>query len=143
MPSHSLSPSRTRLLALPVLMLAMALAAAACGGGKTPAPAGNLSGPASFDVSLGDNFFEPKEFAVKAGQQVTFSLSNDGAAIHNMRIAGRDNKYNTKDDAVSDPGLVNAGDSATLAWTAPTKAGTIKLRCDFHPNQSTGTIIVE
>lgn len=97
----------------------------------------------TFDVSMGDNFFEPNEFTVPAGATVTFNLTNDGAAIHNMRVAGADNEYNTDDDVVSDPDLVNAGETATVEWTAPDEAGTIDFLCDFHPTDMTGTITVE
>lgn len=97
----------------------------------------------TFDVSMGDNFYEPNEFTVPAGATVTFNLSNDGAAIHNMRVAGADNEFNTDDDAVSEPALVPGGETATVTWTAPDEPGTIDLLCDFHPTDMTGTITVE
>jgi plastocyanin len=92
---------------------------------------------------MGDNFFKPKEFTVKTGQKVTFNLTNEGAAIHNMRVAGADNEYNTDDDALSDPPQFSPGDTGTLEWTAPDKAGEIDLKCEFHPTDSTGVIKVE
>ena len=82
--------------------------------------------------------------AVKAAASVTFDLKNEGVAIHNMRIAGPDGSYNTDDDAVSDPQLVNAGEAATLAWTAPAQPGEMKFQCDFHVSVGmVGTITVE
>jgi len=125
---------------LPALAAGLALLAYACGdnGGS-----GGNAGPSSFNVSMGDNFFEPNKFPVKTGQRITINLQNDGAAIHNMRVAGADNKYNNEDDAVSDPENISPGDSGSLVWTAPGKAGVINLRCDIHPTDSTGTIIVE
>ncbi len=105
--------------------------------GETP-PAG---GPIA--VSQGDNFFEPKEVTVKAGASVTFDITNDGAAIHNMHVAGADGRFDTADDVVSDPNLLRGGGTATLAWTAPAQAGDVPFRCDFHPTEMTGTITVE
>ena len=144
------------------LILGIALLAAACGGdddgasGETPAadePAADDAddaGPVSFDVSMGDtfepevtNFFELNEFTVSPGQEVTFNLTNDGDAIHNMRSAGGDGEYDTDDDTVSNPDLFQAGDAGTLVWTAPDEAGEIIFRCDFHPLDMIGTISVE
>ncbi len=105
--------------------------------GETPRAGGAIA------VSQGDNFFDPKEVTVKAGASVTFDITNDGAAIHNMHIAGADGRFDAADDAVSDPNLLRGGDTATLAWTAPAQAGDVPFRCDFHPTEMTGTITVE
>lgn len=107
--------------------------------GGTPPPANGDT----FDVSMGDNFFEPDEFTVSAGSTITFNLTNDGVAIHNMRISGEDNEYTTGDDAVSDPDVVSGGQTATLTWTAPDSPGEIPFRCDFHPVDMVGTITVQ
>jgi len=132
---------------LPATLVSIALLAYACGGGGGDDSGDNgdngADGPVSFDVSMGDNFFEPNEFTVKTGQKVTFNLTNGGAAIHNMRVAGADNEYNTDDDALSDPSQFSPGDTGTLEWTAPDKAGEIDLKCEFHPTDSTGIIKVE
>jgi plastocyanin len=60
-----------------------------------------------------------------------------------MRIAGADNVFNSDDDAVSDPDLVAAGDTATVEWTAPDEAGEYDFYCDFHTTDMIGTITVE
>ncbi len=92
---------------------------------------------------MGDNFFEPNTFSVGPGQQVTFKLVNDGVLPHNMRVDGGDGAYNSDDDTLSDPTLIQAGDSGTLVWTAPDEPGEITFRCDFHPVDMIGTITVE
>ncbi len=136
------------------LILSIALLAAACGGGddgdgetpaadETPADGADNAEPIATDVSMGDNFFEASEFTLSPGQQVTFNLTNDGQAIHNMRVDGGDDEYDTDDDTVSDPDLFQAGDTGTLVWTAPDETGTIIFRCDFHPTEMIGTISVE
>ena len=136
-----------RAVILPATLVSIALLAYACGGGGGDDSGDNgdngADGPVSFDVSMGDNFFEPNEFTVKSGQKVTFNLTNGGIAIHNMRVAGADNEYNTDDDALSDPEQFSPGDTGTLEWTAPDKAGEIDLKCEFHPTDSTGIIKVE
>jgi plastocyanin len=103
---------------------------------------GNGGGDVAFDISMTDTDYAPSELTVPTGSTVTLNLTNDGAAIHNLRIAGADNDYDTDDDAVSDPDLVAAGEVATVEWVAPDEAGVIDFRCDFHPDLG-GTITVE
>ncbi|HEY5625694.1 MAG TPA: plastocyanin/azurin family copper-binding protein [Dehalococcoidia bacterium] len=107
----------------------------------TATPSGPSSG--GIDVVMGDNFFDPSAITIAAGDTVTFNLTNEGVAIHNMRTAGEDAEYNTEDDAVSDPDLVTGGGLATLEWTAPDAPGEILFRCDFHPIDMIGTITVQ
>ena len=95
----------------------------------SPTPQGTPSGTPSGGVAVGmkDNLFEPKDLTVNAGASVAFELKNDGVAVHNMRIAGPDGKYNTADDAVSDPNIVQAGGTSTVTWTAPAQAGQVQF----------------
>jgi plastocyanin len=114
-------------------------------GEPTPPPAGDGTPPTAdiFVVSMGDNFFDPAEFTVPAGATITFDISNDGSAIHNMRIAGPDGEYNTDDDTVSSPDLFMGGDAGTLVWEVPSSSGEIIFHCDFHPVEMVGTIAVQ
>lgn len=98
--------------------------------GASPKPQETPAG--GIVVAMKDNLFEPADLTVKAGESVTIDLKNEGVAIHNMRIAGADGTYQTDDDAVSDPQLVQAGATATLSWTAPDQPGEMKFQCDFH-----------
>jgi plastocyanin/heme-degrading monooxygenase HmoA len=117
--------------------------------GETPTPGGETGGATdggaggAIAVSMTDNKFDPAELEVGAGAAVTLNITNDGSAIHNMRIAGPDGNYNTDDDAVSDPNLVTGGSEAVIEWTAPDTAGEIKFQCDFHPTEMLGTITVQ
>ena len=139
-----------------IAMVALSLAATACGGsdgdgdnGDDGGPtdgaataAADDGGPVSFDISLTDNVFEPKEYTVDEGAEVTFNITNDGTAIHNMRVAGADNAFNTADDAVSDQ-IIAAGATSTVEWTAPDESGTYDFQCDYHLPDMSGTITVE
>ena len=142
--SRLASPRRRRWLMAAVLALTLgtALLAAACGGGSsairiTPAGAG-----ATLDITVGDNFYRPDEFRVQAGQRVTLKVKNEGQAVHTVRLAGPDGRYETDDDTQIDPPMIKPGETVALAWTAPTEPGTYNFRCDYHPEE-TGTITVE
>ena len=106
----------------------------------TPGDGGDGEGIA---VTMDDNFFAPDAITVPVAQEVTVNLMNDGSAIHNMQIAGADNEYGTDDDAVSDPQIVNGGAQATVVWQTPDAPGEIDFRCEYHPDQMTGTITVQ
>jgi plastocyanin len=144
-----------------VALLVLPLLGIACGGdddddggtstaaATTPAGTGDGEddGETTLDISMGDNFYEldgEKNPVLKfpSGAKVTINLTNDGTAIHNMRFDGEDVKFDTADDAASDPTLVTAGQTAVLEWDAP-EAGAYNYRCDFHPTDMFGTIEVE
>lgn len=155
MVSHLSRRARLALLA-GVAALGLALLAAACGGGgdeeTNETPTGNATaaggGPVTLTWTMGDNFFQADAeknptLEVSAGASVTINLENKGTAIHNMRFAGDDNKYNTSDDAASEPALFNAGDKGVIKFTAPAKPGTYDYQCDFHPTDMKGKIVVK
>jgi plastocyanin len=114
--------------------------------GGTPPPNGDGNGP--IPVIMNDNSFDPDEITVPAGASVTFNLTNEGGAIHNMHIAGPDGEYSEDfceggGDPCSDPTRVRGGDAATLTWEVPPSTGEVDFRCDFHPQQMTGKITIE
>ena len=139
---------RSRLIALLALALsALLVLSFACVGGDDDDGAdgtgnGGNGEEVTFDVEMTDEAYTPSDFTVARGAQVTLNLTNAGMAIHNVRIAGEDDEYNTADDAVSDPDLITGGDTGTVKWTAPNKAGEYKYQCDIHPNLG-GIITVE
>lgn len=138
---------------VPVWLLSAGLVlafSAACGGGSSDSGSASAAPATSFDLVASDsgstNFFEFKgkkqpNLVVKAGTEVTVSVTNKGKAIHNLRIAGVDNAFNTSDDFVSKPDKISAGGKASLAFKIE-KPGSYKFHCDFHP-ESTGTITVQ
>lgn len=103
------------------------------------------------EIVMGDNFFEPTDITVAAGDTVAFNLTNEGVAIHNMRIAQPDGNYSDGGiceldgpDPCSDPNAVAGAQTAVLEWEAPDAPGTqIPFRCDFHQVEMTGTITIQ
>ncbi len=116
-------------------------------------PADGETAGAAIAVSMGDNFFELEgerepDIPVPLGGQVTFNLTNDGFAIHNLHIAGTDNEYGDAfcetggDEPCSDPNLFAGGDTGNITFSFD-ETGTFVFRCDFHPVEMVGTITVE
>ncbi|MCH7998508.1 MAG: cupredoxin domain-containing protein [Chloroflexi bacterium] len=96
----------------------------------------------TFDVSMGDNFFEPSELEVEAGQTFRINLTNAGEFIHNLRIAGADGEFETGDDLVSTPKFQTGGESGELVGQID-KPGVYSFRSDSQSTEMTGTITVK
>jgi len=107
----------------------------AIGGVVTEASGGALQ------TAAGDNFYTLNNLKVPLNETTTISIDNEGVIPHNMRIAGADGEWNTADDSVSDPDLILGGQSAVVEFT-PTLAGTYTFRCDIHPAEQGGVIVV-
>ena len=88
-----------------------------------------------------DNAFTLNNLKVPLNETTTIEITNEGSAIHNMRIAGPDGEFNTDDDSVSDPDQISGGTTAVLEFT-PTLAGKYTFQCDFHPTEMGGVIVV-
>ncbi len=121
-------------------------ASSATPAGGSPSGSGAASpaaGGGNLTITMTDNKFDPTSLTASAGADVTITATNKGTAIHNVRIAGPDGRFNTADDTVSDPSLVSGGGTATVKWKAPSAAGDILFQCDFHPTDMKGTITVK
>jgi plastocyanin len=109
---------------------------ASCGGGNddnastTSAPAQEAV-PAVVKVSIGDNFYKPKDVTIKRGQSI--SWRNQGAVAHTVT--------SDSDSTVKfDSGTVNPGGVYALK---PGTAGKITYHCTIHGTVQSGTITVE
>jgi plastocyanin len=119
--------------------------------GEEPPPDGGGGG--ADVVSMQDNFFQyqgQREPAISAaaGSEVTLDLVNDGLVVHNMHIAGPDNDYGEGlcegggEEPCSDPAQMDPGVEGTITFSFE-EAGEYVFRCDFHPVEMIGTIVVE
>lgn len=103
------------------------------------------------EIVMRDNSFDSNDITVTAGDTLTFNLTNEGVAVHNMRIAQADGNYSDDGvceldglDSCSDPTAVTSGQTAVLEWEVSAEAGAvIAFRCDFHPDEMTGTLTVQ
>ena len=69
-------------------------------------------------VDIGDNFFDPPDVAVEPGSTITWT--NNGDEPHTV----------TADDGSFDSGVLNSGDSYTVAFGGQ---GTVTYHCEIHP----------
>jgi plastocyanin len=69
-------------------------------------------------VNIGDNFFDPPNAAVEPGSTITWT--NNGDEPHTV----------TADDGSFDSGMLNPGDSYTVAFDGQ---GTVTYHCAIHP----------
>jgi plastocyanin len=101
----------------------------------TPVPA-----DLSLDISVSDTAFEPAALSVEAGKTFSVKVTNTGAFVHKLRIAGADGEFETEDDIVG--GLVDPGGSGELSGKIDA-AGSYPFRDDFRPTQIQGTLTVQ
>ncbi len=93
----------------------------------------------AISLSIGDNFFDPEEITVTAGQKYVLNLANGGTATHDFWAAGSDGKTQTGDDVRTDPIPGGGTASVKIKYDNP---GTYYFVCTFHAGQG-GTIIVK
>ena len=85
--------------------------------------------------------FIPNAISANAGQVVEIVLTNVGSVAHNLRLAGIDDEYNTRDDWLTNPATLFAGDTGTVVVKLD-DPGTYAFRCDFHATLQLGTFTV-
>ncbi len=99
----------------------------------TAAPTAPPAPPATtFDVVATDNAFDNTALSVPVGQEITITLKNDGAAIHNLHIPDL--------TVTSQP--LPGGQAETITFTVAS-AGTYNFLCDFHPVEMVGTVTAQ
>ena len=106
--------------------------------GQTPAATLNLT---SIGAETGSRFV-PDTLTGPAGQVIAIVVENKGTVSHNLRVSGPDKAYDTPDDFQMPPNVIKAGESQTLLVKID-EPGTYPFRCDFHPLDQLGTLILQ
>ena len=83
--------------------------------------------------------FEPNVVNGKAGEVIEFQVRNEGTVAHNLTVSGPDKEYGTPDDFTMNS--IDAGEESTLRVKLNTP-GTYPFRCDLHPEQQIGSLIL-
>ena len=102
------------------------------------------SGPSTkINVTMTDFQFQPNLFTVPAGQEITFSSTNNGAVVHNFVIM---NKGTTAGPFFDDEDVPNVfwqveiqpGGSEDTTFTAPTEPGDYEVVCRTEGHIASG-----
>ncbi len=86
------------------------------------------AGGTTFDVSMVDLAFDPKEFTIPADTDVTITVTNNGALQHNMDV--KDTGFETE--------VAGAGDVQALTVNLP--AGSYPFQCDVPGHAEAGMV---
>jgi uncharacterized cupredoxin-like copper-binding protein len=101
-------------------------------------PAATLNVEADDDGQEVNPRFVPNSLQGPAGQVVAIDIANVGTVAHNLRIAGIDKQYDTRDDFASLTVQPGNEQQLLVKIDAP---DSYPFRCDFHPQQ-TGTLVL-
>jgi hypothetical protein len=101
------------------------------GPGGPEEPGGGGPPPGGLRIVATDNEFDTSELTAPAGQEATIELVNEGSSLHNWAIPG--------EDVATE--LIPGGEATTATFNLP--AGEYDYLCEVHPDDMTGTLIVQ
>ena len=93
------------------------------------------SGPTTtINVIMTDFQFQPNQFTVPTGQEITFSSTNNGAVVHNFVVMKLGTTAGDIFDEEDIPNVfweveIQPGGSTDTAFTAPTEPGEYQVVC--------------
>ena len=88
----------------------------------------------TIDVTMTDFQFQPTQFTVPAGQEITFNSSNNGAVIHNFVVMKLGTTAGDMFDEEDVPNVyweveIPPGGSINTSFTAPPEPGEYQVVC--------------
>lgn len=118
----------------PLLITILALQLASCGKSQT-----------IFDVTLTDYKYTPDTITVKAGDEITLNIENDGLVSHMFIIfkLGTDagDKYDPEDEKnIYWKTEVLPGSSVSVKFTAPSEPGEYYVTCGLGGHHEVGMV---
>ena len=121
-------------LVLASVIFVLSLILSACG----------ANGPSStINVTMTDFHFEPMEFTIPAGQEITLNATNNGAVQHEFVIfnlgTSAGDKFGPEDEGnIYWEVEVDPGGSVTETFTAPTEPGEYSITCGIEGHLEAG-----
>lgn len=108
-----------------VVAVLLSLTLVSCGGGGAST---------KINVTMTDFQFQPNQFTVPAGQEITFSSSNNGAVVHNFVIMKLGTSAGDFFDEEDVPNVyweieLQPGGSVDTSFTAPSEPGEYEVVC--------------
>jgi len=118
------------------LLLMLALTLSACGG----------SGQSTrIRFTMTDFMFEPNEFTVPAGNQITIQVTHNGTVEHNFIVMKHGTDAGEMFDEEDKANVfwevdLQPGDSKTVVFTAPQQPGTYQIICGMAGHLQSGMV---
>jgi plastocyanin len=129
---------RVRGLVRVAVAASVAVVAVACGGGGGDQDGGG-DGGTTVQLAASDFSFDKDEITLTAGAETTVQFDNQHQGTpHNFAIY----EDESGDTAIFNGDVIEGPATTEYTFTAP-DAGTYFFRCDVHPTQMTGTVVVE
>jgi plastocyanin len=103
-------------------------------------------GPSTtINVTMTDFQFQPSQFTVPAGQEISFHSTNNGAVVHNFVVMKLGTNAGDTFDEEDIPNVfweveVPAGGSADTTFTAPTEPGEYQVICRTEGHIASGMV---
>jgi len=121
---------RTLIIAAVILSLVLV----SCGGGGAST---------KINVTMTDFQFQPNQFTVPAGQEITFNSTNNGAVVHNFVIMKLGTSAGPFFDDEDVPNVfwqveIQPGGSVDTSFTAPTDPGDYEVVCRTEGHIASG-----
>ena len=119
-----------------LMLVAMSLLLAACG----------EAGPTTeINVIMTDFMFQPSQFIVPAGEQITVSTANNGAVVHNFVIMKLGETAGPMFDEDDVPNVyweleLQPGGSTDTSFPAPTEPGEYEVICRTEGHIASGMV---
>ena len=104
---------------------------------------GGAGASTKIKVTMTDFQFQPNQFIVPAGQEITFSSNNNGAVVHNFVIMKLGTSAGPFFDDEDIPNVfwqveVQPGSSVDTSFTAPTEPGEYEVVCKTEGHIASG-----
>ena len=120
-----------------IMAVLFSLTLASCGGGSGPTTKINLT--------MTDFQFQPSQFTVPAGQQITFEATNNGAVVHNFVIMKKGTSAGPSFDNEDVPNIywqveLPPGGSVNTSFTAPSEPGDYEVVCKTEGHIAAGMV---
>jgi plastocyanin len=119
------------------LAVFLSLILAACGGSNAPTT--------TINVVMTDFQFQPSQFIVPAGKEITVNATNNGAVVHNFVIMKLGTTAGDMFDDEDVPNVyweveVPSGGSTSTKFTAPTDPGEYQVVCKTPGHLASGMV---
>jgi uncharacterized cupredoxin-like copper-binding protein len=108
------------------------------------ASCGGAAGPTTdLDVTMTDFQFQPNQYTVPAGQEITLNSSNNGAVVHNFVIMKLGTSAGAMFDEEDIPNVyweveLQPGGTVNTSFTAPAEPGEYEVVCRTEGHIASG-----